>query len=142
MAFPRNRRWPVKAAAQDAAALPARANKFNARKQTVDGHTFDSGKEAKRYCELKILRMAGEIRDLELQPKFWIDINGAPVKIRSKGFPNGRRASYRADFSYVDVATGEQIVEDVKGGRATATEADKLRRAVVEAIHGIRIREV
>lgn len=114
-------------------------SKYRNVKVTIDGHTFDSKKEAARYGELLTMQRAGLIRNLELQPKFPLVMRDfTPIKIRSKGFPNGRTASYKADFAYDDVETGKSVVEDVKSV-ATATEADKLRRAVVEAIYGIRI---
>lgn len=46
------------------------AHKFNAVKTVIDGHTFASKAEAARYAELKLLRRAGEIFELELQPKY------------------------------------------------------------------------
>ena len=45
-------------------------NKYGARKTVIDGITFDSKREAIRYQELKLLERAGEIKDLELQPKY------------------------------------------------------------------------
>ncbi len=64
----------------------------------IDGIRFASKKEARRYCELKLLLKQGAINDLELQPKF--------------DFPMG--FSYKADFRYKD-PNGRVIVEDVKG---------------------------
>ena len=40
------------------------------------------------------------------------------------------------------VATGEPVCVDVKGGRATRTEAYRLRRKVFEAIYGLTVTEV
>ena len=45
-------------------------NKYYARKTEVDGITFDSKHEAERYCELKLLWRAGEIRELMIQYPF------------------------------------------------------------------------
>jgi len=36
-----------------------RKGKYNNRKVTIDGITFDSAKEGDCYCQLKMLRMAG-----------------------------------------------------------------------------------
>ena len=47
-----------------------RQDKYGNRKVTIDGITFDSKREMKRYCELKLLEKAGEISGLELQPEF------------------------------------------------------------------------
>jgi hypothetical protein len=112
-------------------------NKYSAVKTVVDGHKFDSKKEARRYGELKLLKSAGEISWLRLQPKFRFRIDGRNVMIRSKGYPNGRQATYTADFQYEQ--GGKIVVEDVKGGAATDTEASRLRRAMVEAQYGVRV---
>ena len=45
-------------------------SKYRAKKETVDGHTFDSKKEAARYKALLIEQKAGLIEDLILQPRF------------------------------------------------------------------------
>lgn len=116
-------------------------NKYKALKECVDGVTFDSRREARRYRELKMLRDLGAIANIELQPNYPLKIlrpDGTyrDVKIRSTGYPNGRRTSYTADFRYQDLETGCQIVEDVKGMDTTAS---RLRRAVVEAQYGIEI---
>lgn len=118
--------------------------KFHNRPTEVDGIKFDSMREAKRYRELILLQHAGEISGLELQPKYPLEvprlINGrltmVPIKIRSKGYPNGRRCSWRADFRYQDKRTGMEVVEDVKGHD---DDRARFKRGVVEAIFGIEI---
>lgn len=112
-------------------------NKFNAKRTTVDGITFDSKKEARRFGELKILERTKLIRDLEIQPAFPLGTDDAPVLVKSQGYPNGRRAVYRADFRYYDVYSDLVIVEDVKG---FDTAVSRLKRAVVEAQYKIEIR--
>lgn len=82
--------------------------KYNARKTAVDGITFDSKKEARRYSELKLMEKAGEIYNLELQPRFLLQ-----DKFRYKG-EAFRKVEYIADFRYTD-KIGATIVEDVKG---------------------------
>ena len=42
-------------------------SKYNSRKTTVDGITFDSKKEARRYLVLKQMEQDGEIKNLRLQ---------------------------------------------------------------------------
>jgi len=121
--------------------------KFGNEKCEANGHKFDSQRERDRYLELILLERAGEIANIELQPKYPLTIQalvdgrltGVDIKIRSKRYPNGRRCSWRADFRYQDKRTGEQIVEDVKGFDDTAA---RFKRAVVEAIFGIEIRLV
>lgn len=112
-----------------------KVSKYRAIKTTVDGVTFDSKAEARRYSDLKLLERIGNISKLELQPEFPLAIGDKPVLIRSAGFPNGRRAKYIADFGYVDHC-GARIIEDVKG---MDTPESRLKRAIVEAQYGIRI---
>ena len=95
-------------------------NKFNARKTACQqGHTHDSGREAKRCGELHLLLRAGEIGGLVVQPQYWFDLNGQPIK-----HPNGRRVGYKPDFSYIE--RGKIVAEDVKS-KATMTGDSVLR---------------
>ena len=119
-----------------------RKAKYSNRKTELDGVKFDSAKESRRYAELKLLERAGEISELDLQPKFALEINGRPILLRSKGFPNGRRATCTWDFRYKD-KSGQTVIEDVKGGQATRTEAYVLRRGLFEALYpDLKVREV
>lgn len=99
--------------------------KYKNRKTIVNGITFDSAKEARRYSELVLLEKAGVINTLKLQPSFKIVVNG--VKI----------CTYRADFSYTE--NGKFVVEDVKGFK---TRIYGLKKKLLLATHGIEIREV
>jgi hypothetical protein len=110
--------------------------KYRNIKTCVGAIVFDSKREAERYQELRLLVAAGKVKQLELQPKFLLACGGKPVKIRSKGYPNGRRSTYKADFRYWDEDRSKLVVEDVKGYDTTAS---RLRRAVVEAEYGIQI---
>ena len=125
-------------------------SKYKAVKTTIDGITFDSKKEAKRYTELKLLEKTGMITHLELQPEYQITINGAKI------------CKYKADFRYFTVRaennersynskgewqtptmTGDkegQIVEDVKGFK---TPIYRLKKKLVEASYpGTLIKEI
>lgn len=77
------------------------ANKFSARRVTLDGHDFASAAEARRYSELKLLERAHEIKALGVHPVYPLVINGVTI---------GR---FTADFAYFE--GGRKIVEDVKG---------------------------
>lgn len=118
------------------------ANKFSAKPEVFDGIRFASQKEVRRYRELRLLERAGEIEKLECHPVFKFVVDGAPVLIRSNRYPNGRHAKFTGDFAYFDKKRNRRIVEDVKGGQATKTEAYSLRKALVEAIYHIRVEEV
>lgn len=100
--------------------------KYRNRKTVVDGVTFDSQKEARRYSELKLLERAGSITSLELQPRFPIVVNGVKV------------CKYVADFGYVD-QIGSPVIEDVKGVK---TPMYNLKKKLMRAVHGIEIVEI
>ncbi|MDU5970534.1 MAG: DUF1064 domain-containing protein [Finegoldia magna] len=97
----------------------ARRNKYNAKKTVVDGIEFDSIREADRYCELKLLEKAKEIRNLELQPRFLLQ-----DKFKDKMGTTHRKIEYVADFMYID-KDDKKIVEDVKG---MMTDVYKLKK--------------
>lgn len=84
-------------------------SKYRAKKTVVDGIKFDSKREAERYCELKLLEKAKEIRNLELQPRFLLQ-----DKFKDRNGKTHRKIEYVADFMYID-KDGKKIVEDVKG---------------------------
>lgn len=112
----------------------SKGSKYKNTKVAVDGITFDSKREAKRYQELKLLERAGEIANLTIQPKFPLRCNGRDILIRSNRYYRGRKATYYADFSYT---TKEgRVVEDVKGAD---TALSRLKRAIVEAEYGVRV---
>lgn len=100
-------------------------NKYRNIKVEIDGYVFDSKKEANRYAELSCLERAGEIKNLELQPKYEIVLNSRKI------------CTYKADFLYIQA--GRIIVEDVKGIR---TAVYKLKKKLVEALYGIQIVEI
>jgi hypothetical protein len=105
-------------------------SKLHARKTTLDGIVFASALEAKRYSQLKLLLMNGDIADLELQPKY-------PLVITSlKTGEQKQVGRYTADFRYYDRAKGEQIVEDTKG---LMTEAAALRIKIAQALYDVEI---
>lgn len=97
-----------------------------------DGIRFASRKEARRYDQLKLRQKAGDLVDLEVQPSFPIEvispINGEVIAC----------GVYRADFRYRE-RCGATVVEDVKG---MLTPIYRLKKKLVEALHGIQIREV
>jgi hypothetical protein len=114
-----------------------RRPKFNAASTVVDGIRFDSRREAMRWLDLKLLERANQLQGLTRQVRLPIEIGGQPVRIRSAGYPNGRRVVYVADFQYFVGA--ERVIEDVKG---MDTPVSRLKRALVEAIYNVTIRVV
>lgn len=78
-------------------------NKYGAVRTEVDGISFASKAEARRYGELILLSKAGQIKTLVLQPRFKLIVKDVLI------------CTYVADFQYYDVAKGCDVVEDVKG---------------------------
>lgn len=102
--------------------------KYRNRKVKLDGYTFDSIKERRRYLQLVMMQKAGEISELEVHPKFRLDVEGKKV------------CTYTADFRYKN-RDGETVVEDVKSA-PTRTQAYRLKKKLMEAVYGIKITEV
>lgn len=102
-------------------------NKYGARKVTApDGQVFDSQKEYNRWCNLRLLERAGKITNLKRQ---------IPYELIPK--QDGERAcTYVADFVYYE--DGKLVVEDCKGFR---TEAYRIKRKLMLAVHNIKIKE-
>lgn len=98
--------------------------------RTIDGITFASKKEATRYANLKLMEKQGFIRDLMIQKKFPVEINGEPY------------TNYSADFVYFDCDLGKTLIEDVKSSGTKKDAAFRLRKKAAELFYGIKITEV
>jgi hypothetical protein len=123
----------------------ARMAKYNSKKVTRDGMTFDSVKEYKRYCELRLLEKAGAISNLQRQVEFELipaqrepDTVGVRGGIK-RGKVIEKAVKYVADFVYTE--DGRMIVEDVKSP-ATKTRDYIIKRKIMLWAKGITIREV
>lgn len=112
-------------------------NKYNAIKTVVDGITFDSIGESRRYVYLKNSEKLGFINTLELQPKYTFIINGNPIMMKSERYPKGRKLSYTADFRYNE--NGKVIVEDFKGKYLPIS---KIKVALMYAVFGITVKVI
>ena len=104
--------------------------KYGAVPTVIDGIRFASKAEARRYQELKMLEKAGEIKGLELQPKF-------PLMVPEcgSGF-DVRIGDYIADFRYREGPKGILKIEDVKG---MDLPLGKWKRKHTEAQYGVTI---
>lgn len=111
-------------------------SKYSSRKITVDGESFDSRKEFRRYQELKLLSRAGEISNLQRQVRFKL----MPAQRDKNGKVIERQCDYVADFVYYErTKDGVTLtVEDTKGFR---TKDYIIKRKLMLYIYGIRIKE-
>lgn len=125
------------------------SNKYHAEKITVNGITFDSKKEARRWLELTALEQAGKIHDLRRQVKYLLipEQRERCTEIYKSGPKKGqfkpgrvleRECAYYADFDYY-TEDGTHVVEDVKGMR---TKEYRLKRKMLLYKYQIRISEV
>lgn len=110
---------------------------------TIDGETFDSRKEARRWQELRLLQKAGQISELRRQVKFVLIPTQRAVDTRGpkggviKGKVLEREVAYIADFVYIE--DGKTVVEDTKGMK---TKDYIIKRKLMRFVYGIGIREV
>ena len=96
----------------------------------IDGITFSSRAEARRYGELKLLLRAKQISDLKLQPRFLLQPSF------KYGGKTERAIEYVADFQYTAFNKDKKpyvVVLDVKGFK---TEAYKLKRKMFLRMYG------
>ena len=123
-------------------------HKYGNREVTVDGIAFDSIREARRYKQLKLLLLSGEIVGLSMQVPFELvpaqyeETGEVYTKGPRKGQPKQgkcieKSVVYVADFVYFE--NGKRVVEDTKGVR---TPEYIIKRKLMLHKYGIRIREV
>ncbi len=101
---------------------PIRKTKYRANKTSVDGHTFDSKKEAEYYCDLKMRLHAGDIKGFCLQPIFML----APG------------LKYKADFIVFNNDNTTEVI-DVKGYK---TKEYIAKKKVFEEKYNLKITEI
>lgn len=94
--------------------------------KTNDFFYFASVFEARRYAQLSLLQRVGHIKDLRVQVKYPIKVNGVNI------------CNYVADFVYYGV-NGDLIIEDTKGDENAITETFKLKRKLIGALYGYKI---
>lgn len=99
-----------------------RKTKYRANKTSIDGHTFDSKKEAEYYCNLKIRLQAGDIKGFCLQPIFML----APG------------LKYKADFIVFNNDNTTEVI-DVKGYK---TKEYIAKKKVFEEKYNLKITEI
>ena len=97
-------------------------SKYGAIKTEIDGHKFDSKKEADYYTELKMRLFAGDIKGFCIQPTF----------ILAPGL------KYKADFIVID-KDGKAEIIDVKGFK---TKEYITKKKVFEDKVDLKIKEI
>lgn len=120
---------------------------YNCPTRSSDGIIHDSMREANRWEQLLLLQRGNAIADLQRQVKYVL----IPMQYETferygkdgNRLKDGKRlaereCAYIADFVYTDVASGQTIVEDVKGVR---TDVYKIKKKLMLWIHGIKIIE-
>lgn len=113
-------------------------SKFGNRKVVIDGYTFDSQAEGRRYRELKLLEAAGVIGCLRVHPPYQLQEG-------YKHAETGKRVQairYEADFEYIE--DGKVVVEDVKAWdkkkqQFILTAVFKLKRKLFESQYYPRV---
>jgi hypothetical protein len=107
--------------------LKSTRRKYRNKPVLVDGIRFASMKEASRWCVLRAMQAAGEIRTLERQRPFPFPVNGLLV------------CTYVADFTYM--RGNCWVVEDVKSPATRVIAVYRIKRNLMKAIYGITILE-
>lgn len=107
---------------------PGSKNKYRNIRTEVDGIWFASKAEADRYKQLRLLEKIGDVKDLEMQPRYEFTSETTGVVL----------FKYLADFRYKS-RRGKSwvtVVEDVKG---FLTREFRLKQKLIEDRFGIEI---
>lgn len=99
---------------------------FAKRTACQHGHTHASKREAARCADLHLMLRAGQIDGLAVEPQYYFEVNGAPLKLA-----NGRRAGFKPDFTYME--EGQVVAEDVKASNGFVDRDFPLRAALFRA---------
>ena len=100
----------------------SKKTKYRANKTSVDGHTFDSKKEAEYHCNLKMRLQAHDIKGFCLQPIFML----------------AQGLKYKADFIIFNNDNTTEVI-DVKGYK---TKEYIVKKKVFEEKYDLKITEI
>jgi hypothetical protein len=109
----------------------SKSSKFNNVKSEIDGHTFDSKKEAEFYGSLKIKKNAGLIKDFKMQVQYDILVNNIHIAYYYLDF---KIENNDGSFEYIDIKG-----KDKKSNKFIKTGVFALKKRLVEAIYHIKI---
>lgn len=113
--------------------------KVRSKKVIFNGIKFDSKKECKYYQYLLALKNAGDIKEIELQPRFLLiegfrhEAKESPLEAKSSGFEHNqikgklRDTTYTADFRVI-LKNGKEIVIDVKSSKKFQDEVYRIKK--------------
>jgi hypothetical protein len=108
-----------------------KSSKFKSVKSEIDGHTFDSKKEAEFYGSLKIKKNAGLIKDFKIQVQYDIVVNNIHIAYYYLDF---QIENNDGSFEYIDIKG-----KDKKSNKFIKTSVFALKKRLVEAIYHIKI---
>lgn len=108
-----------------------KSSKFNNVKSEIDGHIFDSNKEAEFYGSLKLKKKAGLIKDFKIQVQYDILVNNIHIAYYYLDF---QIENNDGSFEYIDIKG-----KDKKSNKFIKTGVFALKKRLVEAIYNIKI---
>lgn len=97
-------------------------NKYGNQKLNTPDGKFDSQKEYREWCQLKLLEKAGKITSLERQKEIQLI---PTIRTQTETL---RRTSYFADFFYFDNERQSWVIHDTKG---FPTDSYKIKKKLV-----------
>ena len=122
-------------------------SKYGNKKVKYEGLKFDSEKERDRYIFLKEQEKLGNIQDLQLQVKYELIpaikeeyVEHLKTKDKVKTRTIQLAITYTCDFQYYK--NGELVIEDVKSHPKMLTKEYALKKKMLFALKGLKIREV
>jgi len=116
---------------------PVKKSKYGSIKTVIDNITFDSKREASYYNTLKLLKRAGEVIKIDLQPEFPYNMYCTVPGINDGSRVYAKQYKYIADFR-VFYKDGHIEIIDVKGVK---TSIYKQKKKIIEALYGFKIIE-
>lgn len=120
-------------------------NKYHARRVPCDqggtAHVHDSAKERQRCFVLHQRQALGEIRRLELHPRYRLEVNGVLIGHYTGDAAYQERTPVALAGMDRTIMVWESVVEDTKSAPTRKRADYQLRRRLMRALHGIDIRE-
>lgn len=113
---------------------PPKPAKYRNTKTEIFGIVFDSKKESDHYLYLRSLEQRGEITQLRRQHRWEIEVKGRHI------------AWWLSDFDYTVPShfggADVHVVVDVKSPITRKNATYRIKRKLVEAIHGFEVTEI